>query len=318
VGLGQETPARHGVDGPVEAGLLQRQDDVDGGEAGADEHDRPTTGKAGDGVALPGVPHRTGRRRAGCRRRPAGRVPQRQHDLGGPQRLASLGGSRRLCRGDTPRSPSGQAKAGSSRARGDTGDPALDGGEGSAAPGGGDFVVEARLEVLAVQPARQKGSGVGLRLPGPGPVEEVGRLVGKGAHPGGRDVEQVGVAGRAVGHTPAQPGSLLHEHDADGRPAAEKVQGGEHPAGPAADDGDGGALEPQAGERQGGKVVEEHGSRTPVAGGEQGPQRPAVLYTPVGVYKHSYGSASPFSSSVELNPTRRNSRFREDPAIGLC
>lgn len=123
----------------------------------------------------------------------------------------------------------------------------------------------------------------------PGPVEEVERFVGEGAHAHSRDVEEVRLAGGAVGHSPSQDGSLLNEHDADGRPAAEEMNGGENAARPTADDRDRRTLEPQPGKRHQGETVEGHEPRLleVVSRGPSGPLR----YTPIGVYRHSDRSA---------------------------
>ncbi len=97
-------------------------------------------------------------------------------------------------------------------------------------------------EIVPVQSPRREAvaaaSGVGRR-PIREPAGEMPRIVGKGAHVGGADVQQmIRVVGR-VGDTGAEFGAALDQHDLEGPGlAAQKVNGEEHAAGASPDDDD--------------------------------------------------------------------------------
>jgi hypothetical protein len=237
VGPGQEATAGDGVDRAVEPGVVEGHDDVHRRQAGADESHGATGGQVLQCARLPGVAHGT----AGLRRQRlrARRVPEGEDDRVGPQSAAV-----------------GEFEPHSIGAGHDSGNPSPDGGERRAAPRLLDLMVEAPLQVLAVEAAGQERTGVRLRAARAGPVDEVARVVGVGAHAGRRDVEEMGVAGRVVGDAATQPRAFFDEHDSDRGAVAEQLGRGEQAAGSATDDGDGRRLQPGSGGREGAEVFD--------------------------------------------------------------
>jgi len=127
-----------------------------------------------------------------------------------------------------------QGQHGAAGAGGNTHDPALHRCERGAPPRPGGLFGEAPLEVLAVHPPGKERARLDRGAALAGPLEEVAGLVGEGTHDGSRDVQEVGVAARAVGHAPAEPRALLDEQVVEdhGVPPARRPG---HLSGPAVD-----------------------------------------------------------------------------------
>ncbi len=222
---GDQAVPGDGVHAPSGAGQDER--DVDHGEAGAEEQQVLVLGQA-----------------AQCPRGPrVGDEPRRAAEPGGRPGVVGREGAEGEHHGVGVQAASGaepERHPGSGPPGGD--DPVVH----PVQPGGAGPGLGGRQYLAEVGPVEAAGDVVGGgvdagRAAGQ-PAHEVVRRVGEGAHPTGRDVEQVVVGGRGIGRAPAGGGGAVDqpdvERDAGQGGAAQQLRGGEHAGRARAHDGD--------------------------------------------------------------------------------